>query len=154
LFTMYKNASVAAHDLLLVTIHIIYIWMEIADELVEEASTRINMLQHDEITSRLNKSRRKPSLKFLLNCGTPNLSPEGPNYGTKDSTKVDPDWQYSSRRIESSAKRLKDNNMKTLCLNTQQSQVVFQGREKCFAKPTEDQYGLGRRGDQNVQQGL
>ncbi len=34
--------------------------------------------------------------------------------------------------------------LQTLCLNTQQSQVVFQGREKCFAKPTEDQYGLGR----------
>ncbi|KAH8949286.1 hypothetical protein BDL97_10G024600 [Sphagnum fallax] len=155
---MYKKSSVAAHDLLLVTIHIIYICMEIADELVEEASTRINMLQHDEISrlqrssplaSRLNKSRRKPSLKLLLNCGTPNLSPEGSDYGSKDSTKVDPDWQYSCCRIESSAKRLK-----TLCLNTQQSQVVFQGREKCFAKPTEDQYGLGRRRDQNVQQGL
>ncbi|CAK9193712.1 unnamed protein product [Sphagnum troendelagicum] len=43
------------------------------------------MLQHDEISrfqgsaplaSRLNKSRRKPNLKFLVNCGTPNLSPE------------------------------------------------------------------------------
>ncbi|CAK9193965.1 unnamed protein product [Sphagnum jensenii] len=146
---MYKNARVAAHDLLLVTIHIIYMRMEIADELVEEVSTRINMLQHDEITSRLNKSRRKPSLKFLLNSGTSNLSPEGSHYGSKDSTKVDPDWQYSCRRIESSAKRLK-----TLCLNTQQSQVVFQGREKCFAKPTEDQYGLGRGRDQDVQQGL
>ncbi|CAK9193957.1 unnamed protein product [Sphagnum jensenii] len=83
---------------------------------VEEASTRINMLQHDEISrlqrssplaSRLNKSRRKSSLKLLLNCGTPNLSPEGSDYGSKDSTKVDPDWQYSCRRIESSAKRLK-----------------------------------------------
>jgi hypothetical protein len=57
--------------------------------------------------SRLNKSRRKPSLKFLLNCGTPSLSPEGSNYGSEDSAKVDPDWQYSCPRIESSAKRLK-----------------------------------------------
>jgi hypothetical protein len=31
---MYRNASVAAHDLLLITIYIIYIYMEIADELV------------------------------------------------------------------------------------------------------------------------
>jgi hypothetical protein len=50
---------------------------------------------------------RKPSLKFLLNCGTPNLSPEGSDYGSEDSAKVDPDRQYSCRRIESSAKRLK-----------------------------------------------
>jgi hypothetical protein len=57
--------------------------------------------------SRLNKSRRKPSLKFLLNCGTPNLSPEGSDYGSEDSAKVDTDWQYPCRRIESSAKRLK-----------------------------------------------
>jgi hypothetical protein len=57
--------------------------------------------------SRLDKSRRKPSLKFLLNCGTPNLSREGSDYGSEDSAKVDPDWQYSSDRIESSAKRLK-----------------------------------------------
>ncbi|CAN5972726.1 unnamed protein product [Sphagnum jensenii] len=83
---------------------------------VEEASTNINRLQHDEINklernaplaSRLNKSRRKPSLKFLLNYGTPNLSTEGSDYGSEDSAKVDPDWQYSCRRIESSAKRLK-----------------------------------------------
>ncbi|CAM6047469.1 unnamed protein product [Sphagnum compactum] len=83
---------------------------------VEEASTRIDRLQHDEVSrlqrsaplaSRLNKSRRKPSLKFLLNSGTPNLSPEGSDYGSEDSAKVDLDWQYSSRRIESSAKRLK-----------------------------------------------
>ncbi|CAM6001903.1 unnamed protein product [Sphagnum balticum] len=151
---------------------------KIADELVEETSARINMLQHDEISrlqrtaplaSRFNKSRRKPSLKFLLNCGTPNLSPEGSDYGSKDSTKVDPDWKYSCRRIESSAKRylvkLFDPlesllfhfflyGLQTLCLNTQQSQVVYQGREKCFAQPTEDQYGLGRRRDENVQQGL
>jgi hypothetical protein len=35
-----------------------------------------------------------------MNCGTPNLSPEGSDYGSEDSAKVDPDWQYSCRRIE------------------------------------------------------
>jgi hypothetical protein len=70
------------------------------------------------VASRLNKSRRKPSLKFLLNCGTPSLSPEGSDYGSKDSAKVDPDWQYSCSRIESSAKRMKvqdEGIIKKLC---------------------------------------
>jgi hypothetical protein len=49
--------------------------------------------------SHLNKSRSKLGVKLLMNCSTPNLSPEGSDYGSEDSAKVDPDWQYSCRRI-------------------------------------------------------
>jgi hypothetical protein len=50
--------------------------------------------------SHSNKSRRKPSVKFVINCGNPNLSPKGSDYGSEYSAKVDPDWQYSCGRIE------------------------------------------------------
>jgi hypothetical protein len=40
--------------------------------------------------SHLNRSRRKPSVKFLLNCGqTPNLSSEGSDLSSEDGGKVD-----------------------------------------------------------------
>ncbi len=42
--------------------------------------------------SRLNKSRRKPSVKFLLHCGqTPNLASEGSEHSSEDGAKVDRD---------------------------------------------------------------
>ncbi len=46
--------------------------------------------------SRLNISMRKPSMKFLLNCGeTPiNLSLEGWDCSSKDGAKVGLDWQF------------------------------------------------------------
>jgi hypothetical protein len=56
--------------------------------------------------SRLNRSRRKPSVKFLQNYGeTPNLSSEGSDHSSEDGAKVD--RGYSSGGIESSATRLK-----------------------------------------------
>jgi hypothetical protein len=50
--------------------------------------------------SHSNKSRRKPRVKFVMNCGPPNLLPEGLDYGSEDSGNMDPDWQYSCGRIE------------------------------------------------------
>jgi hypothetical protein len=56
--------------------------------------------------SHLNRSRRKPSVKFLLNCGqTANLSSEGSNHSSENGAKVD--RGYSSGGIQSSATRLK-----------------------------------------------
>ncbi len=59
--------------------------------------------------SRLNISMRKPSMKFLLNCGeTPNLSLEGWDCSFKRWCQGG-SWMgiYSFGRIQSSAKKLK-----------------------------------------------
>jgi hypothetical protein len=56
--------------------------------------------------SRLNKSRRKPSVKFVLNYDqTPNLSSKGADHSWEDGAKVD--RGYSPGGIQPSATRLK-----------------------------------------------